>query len=880
MFPFNIAALAGQIKFTSAARQDPVGAAMMVAGAILSIWFPTAGGMLIANGALRIAGTIYALSRMPSPGDQSERSPAYGFDQLANPTDRDAVVPVTFSADGHPVAPPYLMAFSTPAGVDLADDDFSKATARRGQRLSALWGVAPHRCASIANLRINNEDVFRQHVAADIGTGNGTKKAFVLAHNAVLRESLSVAIDGTEVYGSTARTAIITLYGGQYVYTINVTDPAQIDDSRDVRVEWAAQPGGPYRYVDDPAEDPDGTFLRPIVWLDSRQQIRICTQRWEPAVSGRSVLRVTYYVRDFVAAHQGSRLGFSGDKLQVTFATAPASGKKVTASYLRRAMGNVDVQIRYGTTAQLPLLGFNAIRQSQGLNLPLDQGYSAVQQYTTRGEVDDVIIDIGSVAEFRVYDDDGGTKTVVAQISIEYAKANAAGAFPATLTKLKNPAGANAAANRTVYEFALGDDSPSRVFWSFSLRGLLKKQAEKSGNWTEYNAFTRGVYKVAVWRTNLVRQDSNSYCRDAITLVSVQEVRDEFLAWPGTALVAAANINPKRTGGGLPRMRVDVQGDPDTPRCTLSGGSYSWGNAEVANAANPVWAACRLWTAHYGGGEWYTLADNVDAASAVTAAAWTERLVSIGGGATERATKLSMVLDTRSSLFDHITAILRPSGVVPFLRGEVLHFALDRQLTDEELDAVPEIVCIGASSRVLRDTFAQGRPSLVDQPSEISGTYLDATLDHEKEIERATPEQPVAVRRERAIDLWGVTRRTEARRVVWQIKRLADAAPRDASLSMTVAGVRYEPGDVVRVTDERQSASVLCRVRSTRLDAQHIVHLTLREYVHDAYEETAGQSSAQTTAATTNRAASTSSPTQAGRSPVTAISAETAGGTR
>lgn len=807
----------------------------------LQFLFPIGQALLLGGAGLNIAGSFITPYDTGSRGDDEDRSAAYGFDQFDNPVERDAVVPVIYSQGGVPVAPPYAIAHSTPAGRIL-DDDFVSAKSRRGQTLSALFPVAPHRVGAFHDIRVDDVPLFEEVEGRELGTGNGTKREFVIGER-VVKETVRVQVAGAQIRETVTRETKFTLAAGLYLYTIDL--PAQSDDvfadEEPVDLEWAPIDGvaPAWRRVDRASADPDGTFFRPLVWPESKKRLRIHTQGWEPATT-TTVLRVTYRVRQWAAAYPGVQFGKNdAGAMTVVFGSGakPASGAKVTADFWRRNVPTVVVDLRHGTESDLPLAGFAAIRQTFGDGRALDK--DSPLEFDTEQPVDDVLVDIGSAADFRKYDDDGTTDPVTARVRLHFKKQKPDGTWPSSWTVVPHPRGESKdpADPHDATSFNLTDDSPTRVFWTFSLRGVLGRYADKTGDSSLVDGFTRARYRCKVTRVNGVAQDSEQTWRDAIVLVAHTEIRDVFLAWPGFAKGAIHGLNAKRTAGRLPRVRMTVEGNPDVRALVdVGGGVLEWDEGDPAHQANNVWAACDFFVEHYGGGRVFDRERNIDKPSAYAAAAHVARTVALQSGDTEVASRLDVTIDVRLAPLDHLGALLAPARVVPFLQGEVLKFAIDDAV---DLTTVPQILDgTESTGSIYDDTQGLERPSLSQVVHEIEAVFYDEEADWKRETAPSFPEGPSGERRLRRVELRGVTRRTQAQRWADEEQLRAVNEGRDLGFRGSAALLGMECGDVFLFTSTRLATDTYYRAITVSAGTAWSVDLLAREYVPAAYGQT------------------------------------------
>lgn len=803
------------------ALQKIVGAILVIVGAILTftgIGAPIGIPMMISGTTMLIQAFFFA-PKAPEASEDRE-SATYGFRQFENPVKGDSAIPVIFSNNpasatpGHRTAGVVISAFTTPKGSE--DPEFVKALKARGQALSVLLAIAEGPIEDIADIRVNDEPVFEEVTdKAPAESANGTRRDFTWSGKRIDLKSFRLFVGGVAKGWTrstiTEQVAVGTATSTAVAYRVKVSEVnngAQvIDDARDVRFFLGPAATSAYLLPDDETAE-----VRCGAWIGgSENELIVWPQA--PIPNGKKL-----WVEIPVRRLEGATIKRSSDGKAaiVSFVTAPASGTTIRANFRRALMLGVRVEWRNGGRHQLPIDGHDAIRNTvsvQGGPLPLS---TPPTTFTTDEDVDDVIVDLASVSGFTAIDSkDGGRSPVRAQIKIEWKKSTEA---DSAYRKLRDPAGeviGPDGGKKTTYEFQLTGDSVSQLYWSFSILGLLKRWCEDhptdSTAKTELAAFTRGKYTVRVTRTNKVQADSSTYVQDEIEVISYQKILYERLSYPGTALLSFHGIASEKLQGSLPRITCRVVGLNDVEEYAAG----AWTRSATAQK-NRVWAAIHIITARrYGAGEQYSKADNIDTASAATAAAWCDATVTHGEKSEARSV-LDIVLDTRKSLMEQVRDILAPGRVVPVLRGNVWYFLVDREVT---LSTVPVLYDDGSDARTVKGSARLSHDPVSSRVTELQVSYLDAEDDWERNEVWVAPRVPATERRIERAQAYGVTRATEAERyATWLYARQAvTPQPRTIGWSMPPSTLSIEAGDVVRVVSDRLDVDMYVRVMAVRL---------------------------------------------------------------
>lgn len=780
------------------------------------------------------ANVVNALSYKQKTAEDAEKnSPTYGL-RMTNQTKGDTALPVVYSNDaaasnpGHPVAPVYLAAFTTPKGYK--NPDVVRTAGALGQSVSILCAVAEGPIEDISDIRINDEPV--HEVVTDRKPSeepNGSRAQFTVPGERIELESVVVKVNGTS-RGWTRTTlpemvGTGTNFGTQVVYTIEIPSDAgggqqMLDDSTDPVFYLGPAPTAAYRLT------PNATAaLRPMSWIADDGKLVVYTQN--PIPPGQKL-----WVDIPVRRMSGIRLVVEEARLKITFTVnpVPAATDTVRVSYRRRLLRGMSVTVRRGGAAQLPIDGFGGVRNTTTKSITLIP--NDPQSAQTAEACDDVVIEIAALQGLFEQQTDGGKKPRTVSITIDWRVVGAS-----TYTKLRDPSSTGAADR---YRFDLTGDAPGGRYWAFSIRNLLKRWLEKNQSdavaAAELRAMGRNFLEIRVTRVS--PNPSSDLVFDALTLWSITSVIDERTSYPGTALLAFHGVASPRLQGSLPRITCRVQGKRDVE--VYSGGAWT---ASPTAQSNPVWAAIDFITnARYGSGQHYTKAANIDTTSAVLAAAWCDASVSDGKGGTEKRAILDYVADTRKSVLEQVRDMLAPAHVIPVLRGSLWTFVIDQPVT---LADCVTLYDDGSSGSMLAGTLTSRHGPVTSKVSELQTSFLDRESDWNESEFWVGPESPASVRRVERVAIWGVTRRSQAERYSRFLYSKLTTQGIDLAWAMTPAGLRLEAGDVVRVVSTRLGIDCYARIMSWEMDSTEsmIVSVAAGEYVPSVYGQSRAASS-------------------------------------
>lgn len=711
--------------------------------------------------------------------DFSRASPTYGFGQWRNPVKGDAAIPVIYTGDAHKHAPVWLQAYVTPKGTGSAD--FAKVLKAKGQAFSALFAVAEGPIVDIEDIRINDEPLFERVTDYELSAATGARKVFKLPHKRIVERTLKVYVDGA-LKGWKSVTKTWRRFGAGSVIREAFTVDERIDESVD-----------PVITVNGTAIDTTSpTALRPRVWFTTDRTFVFDSQEAVPTGTKIDVT-LTFLELD------GFKVTRKDGKTRVVFDTAPAKNAKVTATFDRLMFPGVEVDWRLGSEHQLPLPGFESVRNSYGSGSEVEKNSPVT--ITTNDEVDDVALLLTSgPSGFTVYDDEGNRSRATGQFRLEVKlnTASTAGNVFDTWQIIPDPAG-KIPGRKGADEFEIRADSTSGVTWAFSVRGLIRQYIEKHPNNADGKKrardFVRAKYQVRLTRTNANKSATNTRYVDDFFLSTWQEVIDEWLSYPGVALLAIHGIASSKLQGSAPNVTCSVTGKADVQ--AWDGSAWSAGST---NQGNRVWAVIDLLTnTRYGGGSQFALA-NIDTTSAKAAADWLDENVNVTGSITETRSRLDIICDTRKSPLAWAADILRPGMVWPVLQGNVWKFVIDQGVDTASLTTIWDDTTDADTGE---DSLRAYRDSRSRVPSEIQLAFLEDVEDFDRKHVWISPQAPGDERRIQRIDGTGTTRRTEAVRYANHVYTQARSGGLTLNFSVRPERLDLEAGDVFRFRSSR-----------------------------------------------------------------------------
>ncbi len=530
------------------------------------------------------------------------------------------------------------------------------------------------------------------------------------------------------------------------------------------------------------------------------------------------IVKVTY---DYLGT-EGLALTQDGKgNTKAVFGTAPANGKKVTATYRTTPFPGLKIRWRAGTLDQSVIEGFTDLAQGRNPKETL-LAKDAPLTYSTDGrEVDDLRITIAAPRGFIQYKSDGGTGPISGKVRIEYRKTGAT-----SWITLRNDSGT---------EFKLVAERPSTVRWEVGLRAEWQKlfDAGDTDAGDKLADFDRAAYEVRV--TRLDASSTDPLVADELDFSVVTEVLREGYSYPGTCLLALEAMPSEFLSGGSLRVScIARRGRLYDPR-----NDSHYGRRDLGSSQNAALAIRDLVTSsegkakeRYGGGFFFTGADlflgtdgrttgsppneapltdgNGFVALADFCDEWIHRpgddatkppYTSTYGSAPpytstngERRCRLNVVLDTPQSLMETVGDLSFLGYCFASLQGARWRFPLDQDgdpvfTFADETDPPNQ-----NASKIVLNMEAWGRT-----PTGIQGSFWNEVLDFEKDellypVDDLPEGAPTNVKQ---VDLRGVTRETEAARMLRHLAEQAKALPLPVTWEAHPGVQHVEAGDIV-----------------------------------------------------------------------------------
>ncbi|MCK6478564.1 MAG: hypothetical protein HUU06_00285 [Planctomycetaceae bacterium] len=800
--------------------QIAVGAILTITGIGASIGVP-----LMISGAATVAGT--ALTPSPPRAKNLRDSPTYGIDQFDNPRGPDAFVAILFGT--HRVKP-VVIAESVSS---VAENNAPGVDAQKKQGVKWLGAVCEGEVADIRDIEINDRKALSDLIEAkELGKGNGTKKTFDFPARWVYlggdeTPAVDVFVDGVrKSYSTKSATAEFTVptpptqkydsLTGLPLPIPKLTFDLKRDDRRERILEGSLR-----------------VYIRGTGHPEAEQARRVGAYKWGVVKLAAWKVRLKFQTRPptgFTVKVTYDYLGSEGLALtqdgkgntKAVFGTAPANGKKVTATYRTTPFPGLKIRWRTGTLDQSVIEGFTDLEQGYTPRATLMEQNGALEYSTGAREVDDLRVTFAAPRGFIQYKDDGGTNPVSAKVRIEYRKVGAA-----SWITLRNESGT---------EFKLVAERSSTVRWQVGLRSEWQRLFDSGDNdaGDKLEAFDRAAYEVRV--TRLDKPSTDSLVADELHFQTVVEVLREGFTYPGTCLLALEAMPSEFLSGGSLRVScVATRGKLYDPRTDAHYGRRDLGSSQNAALAlrDLVTSAEGKARERYGGGFFFTGADlfvgtdgftgtppnESPAASRDSFLAfsdfcdeWVHRPgddptkppysatyasappYSTTNG--ERRCRLNLVLDTPQSLMEAVSDLAFLGYCFATLQGVKWRFPLD-----QDGDPVFTFVDDVDPPNQNMGKFVLNLEGWSKTPTHVQGSFWSEFLDYERDellfpVEDLPEGRPLNIRE---VNLAGCTRESEAARALRHLAEQAKRHPFPCSWEAHPGSQFVEAGDIVTV---------------------------------------------------------------------------------
>lgn len=758
--------------------QIVVGALVTIlsAGTLSSIGVP-----LMVSGAAAIAAT--ALTPGPPRTKTLRDSPTYGIDTFNNPRGPDTLVPVVY---GEPKVLPAVIA----EAVTEAAEGVSPGDVRNTKQQEFRWlgVVAEGEIASVSDIRVNDRSAVSERREASLGKGTGTKREFDFPALWVFvgddeAPDVEVRVDG--VLHSWSRAA------ASAEFVVPSTGGKTYDLKRDARTDRIV--GSTLRvFVRGPGL-PETEQLRDAGtyrWSAQKLSPRVLRLKWKTKPPAGHTVRLSFYVLETkgLAIAQDGR-----GRTTAVFGTPPLNGAKVTAAFRTTPIHGLRVTFRPGTVDQPPADGFTDLETSRNpTESRLARG--APVTYATSGrEVDDARVGIAAPGGLVQYHEEGGTRAVSVDVRIEWRRATS------DAWKVLRSGGGD--------KWTLVGERSSNMRFEVGLRDSLQRRAEEGSSQAadELAAFGRGPLEVRV--TRLTAESSDPMVSDAVVFSYVTEVLREGFSYPGTSVLGLSGRVAAFLGSSSIRVSCRAR------RADLFDPRTAGGSRDIGSPFNPALAIRDLVTSsegaaseRFGGGSFFAAADlwggddpaalNGLAAFADWCDEWVHRPgddATLPASATngERRCRLSVVLDTPSSLMETVGDLAFLGYCFAVLQGARWRFPLDRDGDPvAEFDEIDPVSQSAWNAVVRMDPWGR-------TPSAVQGSFWNEAIDFARDELLVPVAEDAAVQNVREVDLRGVTRETEAARMLRHLAEQSREMPYTATWDAHPGRQRVEAGDIV-----------------------------------------------------------------------------------
>ncbi len=337
------------------------------------------------------------------------------------------------------------------------------------------------------------------------------------------------------------------------------------------------------------------------------------------------------------------------------------------------------------------------------------------------------------------------------------------------------------------------DDSEYELVTTFYMRGQtnapLRDQYRIEG-------LDPGNYTIKLIKSGT---DSSSTDQSNLYLRGIDEIKSGIYTYPYTALVGMRLKATGRIRGGLPSVKMEVDGrivkvwDP-----SVSGG----GDWVQTWTRNNIWCIYDLLSnSRYGVGDHVVLStlERMIERWKANAAHCDEEIDIFGvdaAGQTEPRYQLDIVVDSRMKALDLIQMLAATCQAMTIHSAGAIYPVIDK---------AEEPVAIFGMGNIERGSFSTGSTSLQKSPNLVEIEYYDRDNLYEKDPVEAIDNEALqagAPIRRRAMNLIGVTRRSQAlRHAAWNV-RDAKYNVRRAQFRAGSAALRRQAGDVIGVSND------------------------------------------------------------------------------
>jgi len=389
-----------------------------------------------------------------------------------------------------------------------------------------------------------------------------------------------------------------------------------------------------------------------------------------------------------------------------------------------------------------------------------------------------------------------------------------------TIPALYDASSGNIRAFKIEYKIAYQKKGDEPEHWLYESDTLVINKVSTSSFDVQYicpNKLDLDYYVIQITRlTKNYESDTLRYAN--MKLASIDEIIDDKLSYPNTALLGIKFLASDRLSGSLPditsvvrgiqvlvpELKIDMYPDLEVPyqffyfdgtdyRCFGLKAHYT-GNWITTWTNNPVWIIYDILTnKRYGlgkyleEGESFLLQDKEDLKGL---AEYCDELVTIENGIEEKRFMLDCVIDSDAQGLDLIHSLCSTFRCFDFISNGKVHLSIDK----------PEVpVQMFNSSNIVAESFSESFSSISETPNVIEISFLNREKDYEKDTIVIEDRDDLLVNpiRKKSFNLYGITRPTQALRMAKYFLLSAKLSKRIFNFSTSIDGFVCQPGDVI-----------------------------------------------------------------------------------
>ncbi len=444
----------------------------------------------------------------------------------------------------------------------------------------------------------------------------------------------------------------------------------------------------------------------------------------------------------------------------------------------------VTTNTRLGTNTQTPIPNFQQVHQLRSVNVQL--AYNVPQVYTCFSAIDS--FEVHLLMQNGLFAQDQNTGAIISwsvSFLVEY-KLHSSGTWISLGTTTLTDT------TRTAKRFKVRGDAATLV--------------------------TNGIYDIRITKQT---SDSDFFHTVDLTWDTVDEITNQDLAYPNTALLSVTALATRQLSGSTPTFTSIVRGinvkvpnvlngstpvvwdnyyyDPTSGHYKLLANDtvLSWDGTTYVTAysANPIWCLMDLLTnTRYGLGQFIT-SSMIDMTSFLAMSQYCEQKVSNGAGGYEKRLQLNMVLDAATNALDLLMQVCAT------FRGLLIYSCGTIKVKIDQPGIPVQLFTMG---NIINGKFQQTWMSLRDRYNVFEIQYLDATMDYQLQVLAVIDEAALAggaPMRTKQIRMYCTNASQayrEGRFLLWMNKFIT----RVLTLKVDIDAICCEAGDIISVSHD------------------------------------------------------------------------------